>query len=160
MRRSGTERGGGTRPRHQKPRPRATVFPVYSLERFHQNNPNRQHYFQIGVGIRGERLPFTLAADPYFVWLDPGQPLWCLQHLILSMRTIGNEVNDGRLRRFPSRWRRSGIDGCQPGCCTFVLHRFKLRPCQLACDRLLRRSFQAGVNLHVPRSEAVRDVRG
>jgi hypothetical protein len=43
-----------------------------------------------------------------------------------SMRTMGNEVNDGRLRRWRSQQSRSGLDGCQPGCCTFVLHRFHL----------------------------------
>jgi hypothetical protein len=42
---------------------------------------------------------------------------------ILSMRIIGNKVNSGRLRRWPGRWRRSGINGCQPGCCILLLHR-------------------------------------
>src|ERR1019366_3654150 len=42
-----------------------------------------------------------------------------------SMRTIGNEVDDGRLRRWSGQWRRSGNDGCQLGCCTLVLHRFR-----------------------------------
>jgi hypothetical protein len=43
------------------------------------------------------------------------------------MRTIGNAVSEGHLRRSPGRCRRSGIDGCQPGCCTLVLHGFRLR---------------------------------
>ena len=46
--------------------------------------------------------------------------------LIPSMRTIGNEVDDGRLRTWSGQWRRSGIDGCQLGCCTLVLHRFRV----------------------------------
>jgi hypothetical protein len=45
--------------------------------------------------------------------------------LIPSMRTIGNEVNDGRLRRWSGQPHRSGIDGCRAGCCTLVLHRLK-----------------------------------
>jgi hypothetical protein len=40
----------------------------------------------------------------------------------LAMRAIGNEVNDGRLRRWRGQQSRSGLNGCQPGCRTFVLH--------------------------------------
>ena len=54
-----------------------------------------------------------------------------------SMRTIGTEVNDGRLRRWPGQRQRLGTGECQPGCCTLLLHR-------LPRDPLLRRSFQAG----------------
>ena len=35
-----------------------------------------------------------------------------------SMRTIGNPVNEGRLRRWPDQPQRSGIDGGRLGCCT------------------------------------------
>jgi hypothetical protein len=38
------------------------------------------------------------------------------------MRTIGNGVNEGRLRRWSGQSGRSGIGGCQRGCCTFPLH--------------------------------------
>jgi hypothetical protein len=60
-----------------------------------------------------------IAQHPDYSRLWPALP-------ILSMRTIGNEVDDGRLHRWSGQWRRSGIDGCQLGCCTLVLHRFRV----------------------------------
>jgi hypothetical protein len=51
------------------------------------------------------------------------------------MRTIGNEVNDARLRRSIGQPHRSGIGGCRSGCCTLLLRGF-------AGDQLLGRSFR------------------
>jgi hypothetical protein len=63
------------------------------------------------------------------------------------MRTIGNKVDDGRLRRGSGQWRRSGIDGCRPGCCTLVLHRFRVlrtnEPSLVRYDPRLRYRFCA-----------------
>jgi hypothetical protein len=44
--------------------------------------------------------------------------------LTSSMRTTGNEVNEGRLRRWPGQIRRFGTDKRRPGCCTLLLHCF------------------------------------
>jgi len=43
-----------------------------------------------------------------------------------SMRTIGNEVDDGRLRRWSGQWRRSGLDGCPPWLLHFGAARFRV----------------------------------
>ena len=51
-------------------------------------------------------------------------------------RTIGNEVNDGRLRSSEAQPHRSGISGCRSGCCTLLLRHF-------AGDQLLRSMFHA-----------------
>ena len=42
--------------------------------------------------------------------------------LTTSMRTIGNEVDSGRLRKSTSQRHRSGIGECRPGYCTLLLH--------------------------------------
>ena len=70
------------------------------------------------------------------------------RHLIPSMRTIGNGVNEGRLRRWPGQVRRSGADGCRPGCCTLLLHCFLVAAC-------LGVHFMVSADLDVPSSEAV-----
>jgi hypothetical protein len=61
----------------------------------------------------------------------------------LSMRTIGNEVSDGRLRRRPGGLHRSGTDSCRPGCCILLPHRFLVIGC-------LRVHFMVKVDLDVP----------
>jgi hypothetical protein len=56
-----------------------------------------------------------IAQHPDYPRLWPALP-------IPSMRTIGNEVDDGRLRRWSGQPHRSEIDKCRPGCCTLLLH--------------------------------------
>jgi hypothetical protein len=79
--------------------------------------PGRRAFRATSAGSPGGRSAVRLAARTR-ADLTLG-PRLVRGVLTPSMRTIGNEVNDGHLRRWPGQRRRSEIGESQAGCCTW-----------------------------------------